>query len=89
MKGLILNAHGDDVVELDWPGQPPAFYIGKTPVFEVWFEDRESGLWFVMTATPDVPRLRGGIGFHPMLPKADLIKARDAWREHVRSAQPS
>lgn len=80
----MINASGPEVALCDWPGQQPIFYAGGVPVFEVWFLDRESGLSFVMTTTPEAPALRGGIGFHPLLDNEGLRRLVDAWRAYAR-----
>jgi len=80
----MINASGPEVALFDWPGQQPLFYAGATPVFEVWFLDRESDLYFVMTTTPEAPALRGGIGFHPSLDNEGLRRLVDAWRAYKR-----
>lgn len=89
MRGLMINASGSEVAEFEWPGQPPLFYVddGETAVFEVWFHDAESDLWFVMTTTPQAPSLRGGIGFHPLLSQSELRTVVQSWRDHVRAVR--
>jgi hypothetical protein len=83
----MIDAHGGDSALFEWPGQPPILHVGGVPVFEVWFHDSVSDLWFAMTATPHAPTgpsSRGGIGFHPLLGQEGLRTLVESWRTYVR-----
>ena len=89
MRGMIINASGPETLELEWPGQQPVLYAGGVPIFEIWFHDAESDLWFAMTATPQAPTGpagRGGIGFHPAISQSELRGIVDAWRRYARES---
>ncbi len=82
MEGLIINAHGSGIYRDSRPGQQPVFYCEGVPVFEIWFWDAISKLWFVMVADLERVAAQGAVGFHPLHTKAQVVAIRDQWRAH-------
>lgn len=82
MEGWIIDARGEGSYRIGRPGQQPIFYVGEDPVFEVWFWDAWSILWFVMTADPALAAEQGAVGFHPLHTRDQVIQLRDQWRVH-------
>ena len=90
MQGWIINAYGagfeshvaerpmqQPTLQLIPPEPGPYIYI-----FEVWFWDVISQLWFVMCMEPSEMNKRGAVGFHPDTPKEQLRGLRDQWRAY-------
>ena len=74
---------GADSYETDRPSQQPLFYDGQTAVFEVWFFDSVSALWFVLTCDPAAAAKQGAIGFHPAHTEAQVLALRNQWRAYI------
>lgn len=82
--GSIINATGRELLEVDRQQQPLFCLHDGSPVFEVWFYHRRSGMWFVMTCDPKFQE-RGAVGFHPAHTRQQVVQLREQWSAYAAS----